>query len=353
MDAHDIVMHIKDNDCPAVLASLVGVEGHSYRKEGAVMLFFEGGVIGSLSPGCLESDLQLRTEELWASGKPETVEYDMLSPDDFAWGEAVGCGGKIKVVLEPVKGELREALVAAHDRMEEGESLILSRKIAPQGYSYTLECTPVEGQAAARMHSDIFSTLLEPKPRLVIFGGGLDAAPIAALAVRVGFRIVVADWREGSLRNEFPGAERLICPPGEAVDRLSIGSNDYVLICSHQSQRDREFLEKLISAKPKYIGIIGSAARINLLMEGLPIPQALHAPVGIAIGGEGPEEIAVSIVAEMIQIRRTAQDKLPKGVECIENSRYLSGSRSKQTDGRIQGISEAVSGNFIGERRAQ
>lgn len=353
MDTHDIVLHITNNDSPAVLASLIGVEGHSYRKAGAVMLFFEGGFMGSLSPGCLESDLQLRTAEIWASGQPEVVEYDMLSPDDFSWGEAVGCGGKIKVVLEPVKGELKRTLLTANERMAMGESLILLRKTTRLGgYSYSLE--PVAGpMISMNDDSNVFCTLLVPKPRLVIFGGGHDAGPIAALATRVGYRIAIADWREGSLQNEFPGAERVICPPGEAAARLGISAGDYVLIGSHQFQRDRHFLESVIPLNPLYIGIIGSSARINLLLEGLDAPSSLHAPVGIAIGGEGPEEIAVSIVAEMIQIRRAGSGKLPKGGEHFESSWYLSSSRAKQTNGSLQGFSEAHTGDFTRERRAQ
>jgi xanthine dehydrogenase accessory factor len=351
MDSHEIVIHIKNNDSPAVLASLISVEGHSYRKPGAVMLFHEGGTLGSLSPGCLESDLQLRMNGVWTSGQPEVVEYDMLSSDDFSWGEAVGCGGKIKVVLEPVRGELRAMLIGAEERMAAGETLVLSRDLTSQGYSYRLEpeaCPTVNPTDSAG-----FSTLLTPKPRLVIFGGGHDAGPIANLAVKVGFRLAVADWREGSLKNKFPEAERVICSPAEAARRLAIGAGDYVLVCSHQTQRDRQFLESVLPLGPRYIGIIGSSARIRMLLDGLESPSSLHAPVGVPIGAEGPEEIAVSIVAEMIQIRRAGLRKLPKGVECFESSRYISGSRTKQADGSAEGFPEAVTGNFARERRAQ
>jgi xanthine dehydrogenase accessory factor len=350
MDTHNIVMHIKNNNSPAVLASLISVEGHSYRKSGAVMLFFDGGVIGSLSPGCLESDLQLRTHEIWTSGHSEIIEYDMLSPDDLSWGETVGCGGKIKVLLEPVLGELKQALTVAHDRMAAGESLILLRELQPQGYSYHLSPGAV---TAEWKDSVVFSTLLVPRPRLVIFGGGHDAVPIAELAVKVGFRLAVIDWREGSLQNQFPAAERVICSPGESIGLLGIGQGDYVIICSHQFQRDRQFLESVLPTGPYYIGIIGSSARIHLLLEGLEAPSSLHAPVGISIGGEGPEEIAVSIVAELIQMRRLSSRKLPEGVERVESSGNISGSRTKYTDGSIQGFIETVAGDFTRERRAQ
>lgn len=374
MNTHEIAMHIQAHKVPAVLVTLVEVEGHSYRKAGAVMLFFEGGTIGSLSPGCLESDLQLRTSEVWQKGVPEMVEYDMLSPDDLSWGEAVGCGGKIKVVLEPVQGELYELLVHASSRLAVGEALVLFREAADKGYTYRLEQdngrTHSQGKkypklshlakeslAAGRFSTAsaeliAFHTCLVPKPRLVIFGGGRDAIPVAELADRVGFRIVVADWREGSLQNEFSRADRVICSPAEAAQRLGVDERDYVLICSHQFQRDRQFLESVIPLTPLYIGIIGSKARISLLLEGLVAPTSLHAPVGLPIGGEGPEEIAVSIVAEMIQIRRAGSREQLKGVESLESSRYIFGSRTEQADGSIQGFTEIITGGLTRERRA-
>ncbi|QWU17528.1 xanthine dehydrogenase accessory factor [Paenibacillus sophorae] len=327
MSVYDIVSHIKRDETPAVLATLIGVEGHSYRKAGAVMLFHEEGTIGSLSPGCLESDLQLRTGEVWKSGMPETVEYDMLSQDDFSWGEAVGCGGKIKVVLEPVKGELRNLLLEAHNLMTSGQSVILRRSRADGSYAYSVESAAgaQETRAVGGWSEASFATLLVPKPRLVLFGPGHDARPIADLAVRAGFRVAITDWREGSLRHDFAAAERVICSPGEAADRLHIGSRDYVLICSHQLQRDRIFLENIIKHKPCYIGIIGSKARIGMLLDGLDAPETLYAPVGLPIGGEGPEEIAVSIIAEMIQVRRSGSRKQPKGADNDESCRNLSG----------------------------
>lgn len=374
MNTHEIAMHIQTHKAPAVLATLLEVEGHSYRKAGAMMLFYEGGTIGSLSPGCLESDLQLRTSEVWQKGAPEIVVYNMLSPDDLSWGEAVGCGGKIKVVLEPVQGELYELLVHASSRLAVGEALILFREAADKGYTYSLEQDngrthyqskkypklshlAKESLAAGRFSTASielvsFHTCLVPKPRLVIFGGGRDAVPVAELADRVGFRIAVADWREGSLQNEFPCADRVICSPAEAVQRLDVDERDYVLICSHQLQRDRQFLESVIPLTPLYIGIVGSKARISLLLEGLVATSSLHAPVGLPIGGEGPEEIAVSIVAEMIQIRRAGSRELPKGVKSLESSRHIFGGRAEQADGRVQGFTEIDTGGLTRERRA-
>ncbi|MEC0130123.1 MULTISPECIES: XdhC family protein [Paenibacillus] len=374
MNTHEIAMHIQTHQAPAVLATLIEVEGHSYRKAGAVMLFFEEGTIGSLSPGCLENDLQLRTSEIWERGLPEIVEYNMLSPDDLSWGEVIGCGGKIKVVLEPVQGQLYKLLVQASDRLARGEKLILFREAVEKGFIYKLELDPdivlpqskkhpklshsaKESLAAGRFMAapaelTAFHTSFVPKPRLVIFGGGRDVVPIAKLADRVGFRVAVADWREGSLHNKFPRAEQVICSPMEVVQRLGVAREDYVLICSHQLGRDRQFLESVIPLAPLYIGIIGSKARISLLLEGFEVPASLHAPVGLPIGGEGPEEIAVSIIAEIIQIRRVGSRELPKGADSIEGSRNIFGSGAEQADGRVQGFTEIVAGGLTRERRA-
>ncbi|MEK4355406.1 XdhC family protein [Paenibacillus sp. FSL R5-0475] len=374
MNTHEIAMHIQTHQAPAVLATLIEVEGHSYRKPGAVMLFFEGGTIGSLSPGCLENDLELRTSEIWERGLPEIVEYNMLSPDDLSWGETVGCGGKIKVVLEPVQGVFYELLVQASVRLAAGERLVLFREAAARGFTYKLQLdtdtslsqnkqqpklshSAKESMAAGRFMAasaelTAFHTCFVPKPRLVIFGGGRDVVPIAELADRVGFRVAVADWREGSLHNKFPRAEQVICSPTELVQRLGVAQRDYVLICSHQLGRDRQFLESVIPLAPLYIGIIGSKARIALLLEGLEAPASLHAPVGLPIGGEGPEEIAVSIIAEIIQIRRVGSRELPKGADSIEGSRNIFGSGAEQADGRVQGFTEIVAGGLTRERRA-
>lgn len=375
MNDDEIVRYIQTHDAPAVLASLVATEGHSYRKRGAAMLFFEGGSLGSLSPGCLENDLALRLPDVWASGAPERVEYDMRSPDDFAWGEAVGCGGKLTVVLEPVKGELRRVLLEAAEWLGNGDAVLLERNVSEGCYEYRLTGAMTEAAGAAGMARTkavaattpagkggmpevvaalpAFATGFAPKPRLILFGGGPDAVPIAELAARSGFRVVWNDWREGAAAGGRYAAERIICNPEEAAAKLAIGGSDYVLVCSHQTQRDRQFLSGVLAAAPRYIGIVGSKARIALLLEGMEMPASLHAPVGLAIGAEGPEEIAVSIVAEMIRDRRKGTKPLIKEGNCDENSRDLFGGGPEPSHGRIQSIADAARGGVARKRRAQ
>lgn len=299
---YEIVSFIASNDTPGVLASLIETEGHAYRKPGAVMLFYEGGSIGSLSPGCIESDLAERLDAIWAAEQPEQVEYDMRSTDDFSWGEVIGCGGKMKLVLEPVKGELRNLLIQAKGKMDTGSTLVLRRHPKPGGYMYQLEIK--KDDALTQSEEGTFVTLLAPKPRLILFGAGSSSVFMAELGSRLGFFVAAADWREAVSSSLFPADQVVICRPEEAAAKLGISSKDYVLVCSHSARHDRQFLENILVLHPRYIGILGSKARITYLLEGLEKPDSLHAPVGLPIGAEGAEEIAVSIAAELIRVRR-------------------------------------------------
>jgi xanthine dehydrogenase accessory factor len=112
MDIHNIINEIASNSQRYVLATTISVQGHSYRKAGAMMLILENGLtIGCISPGCLEVDLLERVPDILLTNKSQLVEYDMLSEDDYSWGEAIGCGGKLQVLLEPVTDALHEYIL--------------------------------------------------------------------------------------------------------------------------------------------------------------------------------------------------------------------------------------------------
>nr|WP_325176704.1 XdhC family protein [Paenibacillus alkalitolerans] len=333
-----------------MLATIVNAEGHSYRKAAACLLFRDDGErLGSISPGCLESDLQLRVADILTRGKFEIVEYDMRSTEDFSWGEAVGCGGKIRVLLEPVEGFLRDILCEIHDRTSNGESLRLHRWLERGAVRYRLVFGH-NSRKSAVMYGDggrplLIETEYSPRQRLIIFGAGLDAQPIASLAGRLGFQVAVADWREDLCTNErFPGAQLAVGQADDAVRSLRIGRKDYVLVCSHHFRRDKQWLEAVIPMAPAYIGIIGSQSRIRSLLDGIERPPSLHAPAGLPIGADGPEQIAVSIVAELIQIARRDAPETWRGEIRNVGGRYLFGGGTEQADGDAEAVSGAVFG---------
>ncbi|WP_090950016.1 XdhC family protein [Paenibacillus sp. OK060] len=146
-----------------------------------------------------------------------------------------------------------------------------------------------------------------PKPRLIIIGAGNDVIPVARLGKSAGFRVVVADWRETFCTTErFPGVEFVRGFPSEIMPVLDIQSGDYIVLMSHQFPREREFLELLEDRNYAYLGIMGSRTRTARLLNDLPPLKQLHSPVGLTIGADGPEEIAISIAAELIACKRAA-----------------------------------------------
>ncbi|MDO7905581.1 XdhC family protein [Paenibacillus sp. JX-17] len=333
-----------------VLATVILAEGHVYRKQGSAMLLgCDGRSHGHLSPGCIENDLLERTGMVLQSGCWEIATYDMRPTDDFSWGENVGCGGLLHILLEPVSGLLAKVMTAMEQHLSAGHEVVLTRHFdeAGLGYSISIQADDVKGAAyfapadntvtkgqpawlgrsrpsssmrerlLARKSQDAvssgqpFTQLFRPKSRLIILGAGPDAIPVAALADSAHFHVIIADWRGGLLRQEdFPGADLVEGFPAELLPKLNLRHDDYLLIMSHQFHREREFLGLVAGCRLSYLGIMGTRERTARLLQGLPHPGShLHSPVGLSIGADGPEEIAISIAAELMQTRRELQQK--------------------------------------------
>ncbi|WP_426250320.1 XdhC family protein [Paenibacillus pabuli] len=331
MEMHDLCA-IAAREPRCVLATAVKVEGHAYRKQGVSMLLTEEGVrYGSISPGCLESDLQARVDRVLDKEQLEFVEYDMRPADDLSWGETIGCGGLIIILLEPVCGELRSILSRMHTYFQSGSPVELTRSFYHQytriHYVIKVVIHP-SGSGADATDSDSgksvsqregrseaerwdiplqISTRYVPKPRLIIVGAGNDVIPVARLGRSAGFRVVVADWRETLCTTaRFPGVELIRGFPHEIIPVLDIRSGDYIVLMSHQFPREREFLELLEDRNYAYLGIMGSRTRTARLLNDLPPLKHVHSPVGLTIGADGPEEIAISIAAELVACKHAA-----------------------------------------------
>ncbi|MCM3172174.1 XdhC/CoxI family protein [Paenibacillus sp. MER 99-2] len=373
MEMHDLSAIAATCSKRCVLATAIKVEGHAYRKQGVSMLLTEdGSMYGSISPGCLESDLQARVERILDTGQIEIVEYDMRPEDDLSWGETVGCGGLVIVLLEPVQGTLQSMLVKMNECLQTG-TVVQFTRIFQQGFSkmdYRLSLTGIADEKAyifeleqsaltehirANESSDhakpqpisrlketesvyngtklesasvkanpwdlpsLLTSTYYAKPRLVIIGAGNDVLPVVKLAQLAGFRIVVADWRESLCTAErFPGVGLCLGFPREILSALQLNREDYILLMSHQFPREREILELLSEVEYAYLGIMGSKTRTERLLNGLPPLSHVHSPVGLSIGAEGPDEIAISIAAELIASKRSvaaARRKAQKEVE--------------------------------------
>ncbi|RIX51723.1 XdhC/CoxI family protein [Paenibacillus nanensis] len=331
----DLVKEAANLGGRCVIATILFVEGHAYRKKGAMMVLKpEGEACGTLSPGCLETDLLAYVPFVLQQNSPQLVEYDMRPENDLSWGEHIGCGGLIRVLLEPVTRTLLASVREASQILQDGKPVWFIRKLKEQGLPNDYAVTESRETAEAFREKGCETVCWEPKPRLLLFGAGDDARPLCQLAQGSGFSVTVTDFRESLCREDrFPGAFIVPGFPKDTIPVLRPSSKDYVVIMSHQFQRDRQFLELVLPAKPFYIGVMGSAARRERLLGDNARNERISCPIGLPIGADGPYEIAVSVMAELIAVRRGG-DKHEDG-----GSRNLVFGGGKQP---AHGISKAV-----------
>lgn len=329
-----------------LLATVVRVAGSSYRRPGARMLVAgDRWVSGCVSGGCLEGDVLLRGAHRSRAGAV-VVTYDSTTEDGEPWGVGLGCNGVVDVLLEHVApGERHDGLAfaracfdaeiagtlvtvirSAHSAVPIGARFALGpgsdrvRPIADAAIRSALAQAAREAAGVVELPAVGLTVLVEtiaPSPQLFVLGSGHDAAPIVALAQSIGLRVTVADRaiREGS---RFLAADRVISTGG-AWDQLRAAIDaavePYVVIMHHQRDADRDALATALASRAQYIGVLGPARRTHELLGELgrraDDDPRLHAPIGLDVGAETPEQIALAIVGEVQAVqRRRAGGKL-------------------------------------------
>ena len=336
------------------LATIVSVEGSSYRRPGARMLICESGkTTGTISAGCLEDDVIEHAKRAIHYGEGKLVEYDNASTnDEMAWGLGLGCNGIVRVLIEPLAADSLyiEALRNSYQLPPDSASVssVTVYQHIPSVEAFAMEpgarlfirgrddirSEKLNGSATALYEavrpsidrvtsSDDLSlevdgevkvfieTLLSPVP-LVIFGAGHDAVPIVGLARGLGWQTDVVDPQARAVSHErFAVADHVILARPEDVEwHVTITRRTMALIMSHNYLHDVKMLKFLLESPARYIGVMGPRKRTERMLEELAaaghehlVDEAnrarLHSPVGLDIGANGPEEIALSIVAEM------------------------------------------------------
>lgn len=289
-----------------MLATLVSVEGSSYRRPGArLLLTADGERLGSISGGCLEEDVLVRARAVAASGKAELVVYDTTSENDLVWGVGLGCHGMVQVLLEKLPAR---PVWATTLRVN-----LLGRRPTRLGVVWR-DADPGElgtrlasGSAADR---GIFLDEIFPPVSLLVFGAGDDARPLVRLARELGWGITVADPRLAFATEErFPEADRVVCAPADQlVAQVKSEKGALAVVMTHHYVHDVPILRALLPLPLAYIGLLGPKKRAERILNdlkagGLEINrerfERLHAPVGLDLGAETPEEVALSILAEM------------------------------------------------------
>lgn len=347
----DAVRTLERDDGQAVLATVVKVEGSAYRRPGARMLIpLYGGTVGTISGGCLESEVAKKAWWLTDSGEAVVRRYSTATQDDDDDQDAaltfgLGCNGTVHVLLERhsadkplavlgllrqvresgqagaiaiVIGSYRNARVRVGDRLSLHPSLDDSSRLLDPALDSVvradLERTLIDGRSSLRRYRDergeieVFCEYLAPQRRLVIFGAGHDAQPLTHMAKLLDWHVTVIDGRAHFARAErFPDADAVLqvdAQPPYELHTLTDGA--LVAIMSHSYSQDRHWLGSVLQGSPVYIGQLGPRDRTERLLDEirqhspqLPALERLHYPIGLDIGGDTPGSVATAILAEM------------------------------------------------------
>ena len=297
----------------AALATLVRVEGSSYRRAGARLLIATNGdYAGSISGGCLEAEVIRKAQWLVRDGAI-LQRYSTLFDDTADIPYGLGCGGTVDVLLEPANTPEFAALIQAMRCSLGGQRRRVVSQLPGVGSSFRRCILAESGEHVFHSQQLVDPTLpffeewLDPPQRLVVFGAGDDAQPLVSMATLLGWTCIVVDGRAQWARSErFPDAAQVVAASG--FEGLNISTDDAVVIMTHSYEQDRDWLARVLPSRPRYLGLLGSRHRSALLVSevasrlGWSVERAcegLFAPVGLDIGGDGPQAIALAILAEI------------------------------------------------------
>jgi xanthine dehydrogenase accessory factor len=335
------------------LATLITRVGSAPRTAGAKYLIKEDGTsLGSIGGGCVEAEVWQEAQEVMTKGKGRVLHFELTS-EQLAEGGLI-CGGNIDIFIESLREEFLQIFKEVMRIKQKGGSAILATlidvdgafpkegnskmlvKVSGEKLGYLYDGEKVEqrilGEGNALLRGNrptvmIFESveenspwkkmevLLEPvfsESTVYIFGGGHVSQQLAPLAKRVSFKVVVIDDREMfANRERFPEADEVIVSEFEkSFNHLNIDDASYIVIVTRGHLYDGFVLEQAVKTNARYIGMIGSKKKIqtlyqNLMSKGIPKEtlDRVYAPIGIDINSETPEEIAVSIMAELIKVR--------------------------------------------------
>ncbi len=337
------------------MITLVRAEGSSYRRPGARLLVSGDAqdYAGTISGGCLEAEV-LRKAAWMVRDGARVERYSMMFDDTAEIPFGLGCGGTVDLLFERMGTAESEALLGAMASSLRGEEATVVhflpgggrglRRLITVGDEVRFVSAGVGAEkvsCARRLvpgeeYEGRYVERLEAPQRLFVMGAGDDAKPLVAMAAQLGWGVTVADGRVQLARGErFPLAERVV-----EADGLDVGVRDAVVLMTHSYEQDRRLLVEMLPRRPRYLGLLGSRHRSSLLvseaaaMLGWRVEdccEGLFAPVGMDLGGDGPEAIALAMLAEMQAVcngragseRRLGAEDVARYVAEGGASRYL------------------------------
>jgi len=321
------------------LATVVRVDGSSYRRPGARMLITEDGeMTGAISGGCLEGDALRKAQFAIFQQQNKLVVYDTTDEDDLKFGVQLGCNGIVYILFEPVKpndtnnpinllkrvAQQRQnaILVTAFNERETAEQkgtccLINEtetfccdkemRTLIDEGKSLVQQ---KESVVKGDTEGSVLYQFIPPAMQLVIVGAGNDAQPLVEMASLLGWDIVVVDGRPTyATKHRFPKAGKIsLTKPADILSSVNIDGQTAVVLMTHNYNYDLAALEQLVSTNCRYIGTLGPKKKLqrmfnDLIEKGIKINDGMrhciYGPVGLDIGAETSEEIALSVLSEI------------------------------------------------------
>jgi xanthine dehydrogenase accessory factor len=325
------------------LATVVLVEGSAYRRAGARMLITEDGQLtGAISGGCLEGDALRKARMVILQQEPLLVTYDTMDDDDAKFGVGLGCNGIIHILIEPINDEetnpitLLKAVIAAKGYSVLVTLFSVEDRKAPQPGSclcltdgqtllngsdnllYQSELLDDARNAFDNKRSEItsyqgytaFVECVKPLMSLVILGAGNDVIPLTRIAAIIGWNIIVVDGRPNYATAErFPAVKKIVvAKPEKVLDSIELDEWTAFVLMTHNYNYEIAFLKELLPLHPSYIGVLGPKKRLERMLDELEDNgtviternlETIHGPVGLDIGSETSEEIALAITAEI------------------------------------------------------
>lgn len=342
------------------LVTLIRVEGSSYRRPGARLLIgARGECAGMISGGCLEAEVVRRA--LWTVRDGAVVErYSTLFDDTSELPFGLGCGGVVDLLLEPVDRPECRALIAAMEASLIGHESRVVTWLPANGRAMRRAVMDADGTVLFRSeglntaeldaiaehfvapvdsNSEVFVETLSAPQRMFVLGAGEDAKPVVTMASLLGWNVTVADGRAQLARAErFADAERVLAI--SSIAGMGITAKDAVVVMTHSYEQDRAFLIEALAGTAGYIGLLGATHRSSLLIDEAAAQlersvaeccERVWAPVGMDLGGDGAEVIALAVVAEVqawrqgklgVSRKLTAED-VARQIEQGGASRYL------------------------------
>ncbi len=317
----------------AALATVVKVEGSSYRSPGAKMFIMDNGLWeGSVSGGCLEGDVLRQAREIMQSGKARTITYDTNEDNNHQLGVNLGCNGIIHIFVEPLNRS--NPIIPVFEKVitQQKRTILIKKLDEFPTYSWTkmdgeiLDSTfdyhelpglkaleeKIHNQTSGIVEIDggqVFFEHFEPAIDLVVVGGGGDAQPVVSLANQLGWNVRLTDECAAHLfPKNFPQAKVIQCDRKYMGEKIQTTPFSAVVLMTHNLDYDRDALIQILEGDAPYIGIVGPKKRwekmkAQLEDQGITLNdkdlKRIHAPVGLDIGADTREEIALAIIAEI------------------------------------------------------